>query len=760
MGVDFLNTKGALNTLNDILEYADTLKGEFSKEERRKITDVVIDSLYELDVTVATNNIEAVRKISALVDYSFYVLEDYEKLKHISDEFSLGFQKENVGFAIRDTCKCVLYLCMLYKMGADDELCSNITKLGVGAIQKGIEYNAYEEENVYPFEDLITMLYEYVEQKNNKQVRIEFVALLSDYGLRDAFSGEFASEEQMQFVLEFFEKVINTEGDSVYKDIYVIYEAFVIQEKNRLYTMTEENQVWIPLLHSFFENLNKKTFDKYKKEIESLFQRIVYLPGFTEGVCPLLTNAFLPQYKEKFLQQIINTGIGFGKRVEIIVELFKNKKYKKVASFYQSCKEIEIESLRFEFAFSLDSIGNWKEARKLYEGFEKKPGAVLNNLAVIYRDRMGEWEKALTMFEEALETHLESDLFKRNVAKTKEMIEERRKEEEERPKRMKEAYFKKTKPWHKKILFVLYSWEEDELFDLERLAKITKATSHNTQRNLDFIENLGMIAIENGKIIFDPTIYELVQNWVSPELQSQIVKTSGSICFQPIFFHESEKRLYRTLIELFPQHLVFPNMSLQTIFSFDKLKELLDEDTFTYYLRTHVDFVVVNTTSYLPIIAFEKDSDFNDTPSQKEKVKQKDLIFECGGVPLVRLRFNGALGLEELKQNVMEKTKQLLLHYHDEDSLYKRALFEQIDVTNFGLHSQELSIGEAEEYWNELVGEQLAKNSKIVGIDNGIIHIEIDKGFQQIIDMMYTTLCSKLINKYSSIRDIKIIWSS
>ncbi|WP_205415049.1 hypothetical protein, partial [Serratia marcescens] len=84
------------------------------------------------------------------------------------------------------------------------------------------------------------------------------------------------------------------------------------------------------------------------------------------------------------------------------------------------------------------------------------------------------------------------------------------------------------------------------------------------------------IAIENGKITFDPTVYELVKNWVSPELQSQIVKTSGSICFQPIFFHESEKRLYRTLIELFPQHLVFPNMSLQTIFSFDKLKELLD----------------------------------------------------------------------------------------------------------------------------------------------------------------------------------------
>ena len=71
---------------------------------------------------------------------------------------------------------------------------------------------------------------------------------------------------------------------------------------------------------------------------------------------------------------------------------------------------------------------------------------------------------------------------------------------------------------------MLYSWEEDELFDIERLATITKATSHATQRNLDFIENLGMIAIENGKITFDPTVYELVKNWVSPELQSQIVK--------------------------------------------------------------------------------------------------------------------------------------------------------------------------------------------------------------------------------------------
>ena len=46
------------------------------------------------------------------------------------------------------------------------------------------------------------------------------------------------------------------------------------------------------------------------------------------------------------------------------------------------------------------------------------------------------------MFEEALLTHSESDLYKRNVTETKEMIEERKKEEE-RPKRMKEAYFKK-----------------------------------------------------------------------------------------------------------------------------------------------------------------------------------------------------------------------------------------------------------------------------------------------------------------------------
>ena len=71
MGVDFVNTKGELNILNDILEYADALKGEFSREERRRITGVVIDGLYELDVTVATNNLGVVRNISALVDYSF-----------------------------------------------------------------------------------------------------------------------------------------------------------------------------------------------------------------------------------------------------------------------------------------------------------------------------------------------------------------------------------------------------------------------------------------------------------------------------------------------------------------------------------------------------------------------------------------------------------------------------------------------------------------------------------------------------------------
>ena len=87
--------------------------------------------MYELDVTVATNNLGVVRNISALVDYSFYVLEDYEKLKHISDEFSLRFQKETIEIAIQDTFKCILYLCMLYKTEVDDEWHSNITKLGM-----------------------------------------------------------------------------------------------------------------------------------------------------------------------------------------------------------------------------------------------------------------------------------------------------------------------------------------------------------------------------------------------------------------------------------------------------------------------------------------------------------------------------------------------------------------------------------------------------------------------------------------------------
>ena len=46
-------------------------KERVSREERRRITGVVIDGLYELDVTVATNNLGVVRNISALVDYSF-----------------------------------------------------------------------------------------------------------------------------------------------------------------------------------------------------------------------------------------------------------------------------------------------------------------------------------------------------------------------------------------------------------------------------------------------------------------------------------------------------------------------------------------------------------------------------------------------------------------------------------------------------------------------------------------------------------------
>lgn len=93
--------------------------------------------------------------------------------------------------------------------------------------------------------------------------------------------------------------------------------------------------------------------------------------------------------------------------------------------------------------------------------------------------------------------------------------------------------------------------------------------------------------------------------------------------YRPIFYHESEINLYRVLLELFPQHFVFPNMDLKTIIEVEKIRDYISADYLDYLFKAHVDFAIIDTTSYLPILTFEKDSEYQDREPQKSNAIKK-----------------------------------------------------------------------------------------------------------------------------------------
>jgi hypothetical protein len=72
--------------------------------------------------------------------------------------------------------------------------------------------------------------------------------------------------------------------------------------------------------------------------------------------------------------------------------------------------------------------------------------------------------------------------------------------------------------------------------------------------------------------------------------------------------------------------------------NYDRMKDLVDQADFGYYLRASVDLVVVSSTTYLPMLAFEVDSVWHDTEKQQERDDRKDRLFAVAGIPFMRLR--------------------------------------------------------------------------------------------------------------------------
>jgi hypothetical protein len=124
----------------------------------------------------------------------------------------------------------------------------------------------------------------------------------------------------------------------------------------------------------------------------------------------------------------------------------------------------------------------------------------------------------------------------------------------------------------------------------------------------------------------------------NPYIESKLIYSSMENITKSIFNSKIEKSVYMILIEQFPNYLVYPNMALQNIFDFDKTKEILDSSDFEYFLKAHVDFCIIKTSNYSPLVTLELDSHYHDDEEVKKKDEIKNQLFHQGGLSLLRIR--------------------------------------------------------------------------------------------------------------------------
>jgi hypothetical protein len=196
----------------------------------------------------------------------------------------------------------------------------------------------------------------------------------------------------------------------------------------------------------------------------------------------------------------------------------------------------------------------------------------------------------------------------------------------------------------------------------------------------------GMIFETGNSYRLNPHIRPLVAQESRHTVISKIIRSGGtSAAVKQVFNSEREHTIYRAMVQLCPNHLVFPNCSLQSIFSYERMKEMVTSKEFSYYLMASVDLVVVSTTTYVPLLAIEVDSVYHDTEKQLKRDGKKNRIFEAGGVPLMRLRPVGSPSADTIRSQVAEHMEELVRSVRQDMPGYRQAVALLEDLTGLGI---------------------------------------------------------------------------
>jgi tetratricopeptide (TPR) repeat protein len=348
----------------------------------------------------------------------------------------------------------------------------------------------------------------------------------------------------------------------------------------------------------------------------------------------------------------------------------------------------------------LASIGEAEQAYKRYlEGGAS--AAVYHNLALL-SERRGRLEEALSYAEQALalEPKKEDTLslkehFLHKIEQQKQAEQRQKELAEQRKRQLENVILTAPERWAKvdyhkrRILGTLAALNTFEGFrELARLLEMEERVLKGHWSKL--VEQGMVIEGEEGPRV-NPHILDLVKRERAHAVVTRIVHTSSEIMTKPIFNSQQEYKMYSILLEVFPNQLVFPNMALQAIFPYARMQAVLSKEIFGYYLMASVDFCVTLTSTYLPLVAFEVDSDYHDSEKQRAKDERKDQIFTTGGIALIHLRAFGQPSPQAMRHDIMEAVRTWLRQWRatPHQKGWAIDLEQELDFDRFGLSIQE-----------------------------------------------------------------------
>jgi Protein of unknown function (DUF2726) len=495
---------------------------------------------------------------------------------------------------------------------------------------------------------------------------------------------------------------------------------------------------------------------KYLKIIMDIISKESSLLAFLKEIekkkylVPFLDFTSENDWAHRILNEMINLGTVESYRVALLVY---NEWLK------PSVKEWVKEEQPFPLAYIYHETNRSEEAIELYEKlYNKEPNntSVINNLSILYSSYLKDYDAALALLEKGRTIDPYHENININIKSVKERIEK----EKKRPQLMKERYYKKINKLQRSLLFAAYKLSGEEAVTDERLQAVTKLNDHRFfKQNIKVLIDLELISYDHSDgYELDKTVYEMVENYINPKIEREVVRASSNTYYRPIFFHDSEIRLYQALIELFPQQLVFPNMDLKAIIEVDKIKQHLDPDVLDYMFKAHVDFAIINNTTYLPILCIEKDSEFQDKGQAAENAAKKNLIFNTSGLPLIRVRFNSAMDPERLREEIKQATKEFLLLVQNEDD--KNGILKEFDLKRFGIYTELPDDEELYEAWKEIVGVMLYDQTSRIELNrkDSILTITLSSSVEQVIDYGKESIKAKLYYKFPALNSVVFLF--